>query len=176
MQKSEFLPFFFLSSNLCCAKSLQLYLPLYDAVDCCPPGSSVHGILQARIRSGLPCPPPGDLPDPGIKPKSFKSPVWQVDPLLLAPPGKPKFKPTFFQVASPLLDLIESFGETKSQASNKDFPQSSQVSIEKLKEKYCLCLLEIIRRASRLLRGVICFLWVKCIFIFYIKRYLKCLC
>ena len=41
--------FFFLSSNLCCAKSLQLYLPLYDAVDCCPPGSSVHGILQARI-------------------------------------------------------------------------------------------------------------------------------
>ena len=83
--------------------------------------------------SGLPCPPPGDLPDPGIKPKSFKSPVWQVDPLLLAPPGKPKFKPTFFQVASPLLDLIESFGETKSQASNKDFPQSSQVSIEKLR-------------------------------------------
>ena len=134
------------------------------------------GSSRQEYCSGLPCPPPGDLPDPGIKPKSFKSPVWQVDPLLLAPPGKPKFKPTFFQVASPLLDLIESFGETKSQASNKDFPQSSQVSIEKLKEKYCLCLLEIIRRASRLLRGVICFLWVKCIFIFYIKRYLKCLC
>ena len=25
--------------------------------------------------SGLPCPPPGDLPDPGIKPGSFTSPV-----------------------------------------------------------------------------------------------------
>ena len=27
-----------------------------------PPGSSVHGILQARIWCGLPCSPPGDLP------------------------------------------------------------------------------------------------------------------
>ena len=25
--------------------------------------------------SGLPCPPPGDLPDPGIKPASLKSPA-----------------------------------------------------------------------------------------------------
>ena len=31
------------------AKSLQLYLALCDAMDCSPPGSSVHGILQARI-------------------------------------------------------------------------------------------------------------------------------
>ena len=30
-------------------------------------GSSVHGIFQARILSGLPSPLPGDLPDPGIK-------------------------------------------------------------------------------------------------------------
>ena len=31
------------------AKSLQLCLTLYDATDCSLPGSSVHGILQARI-------------------------------------------------------------------------------------------------------------------------------
>ena len=31
------------------AKSLQLYLTLCDPMDCSPPGSSVHGILQARI-------------------------------------------------------------------------------------------------------------------------------
>ena len=31
------------------AKSLQLCLTLYDPMDCSPPGSSVHGILQARI-------------------------------------------------------------------------------------------------------------------------------
>ena len=42
------------------------------------PGSSVQGILQARIQewvvmpfsSGLLCPPPGDLPNPGIEPRS----------------------------------------------------------------------------------------------------------
>ena len=32
-----------------CAKSLQLCLTLGDIMDCSPPGSSVHGILQARI-------------------------------------------------------------------------------------------------------------------------------
>ena len=31
------------------AKSLQLCLTLYNPVDCILPGSSVHGILQARI-------------------------------------------------------------------------------------------------------------------------------
>ena len=32
-----------------CAKLLQSYLTLHDPVDYSPPGSSVHGILQARI-------------------------------------------------------------------------------------------------------------------------------
>ena len=31
-------------------------------------GSSVHGILQARILERLPCHPPGDLSDPGMNP------------------------------------------------------------------------------------------------------------
>ena len=31
------------------AKSLQLCPTLWDPMDCSPPGSSVHGILQARI-------------------------------------------------------------------------------------------------------------------------------
>ena len=46
-------------------QSLKLCLTLCDPMDCSPPGSSVHGILQARIPSGLPCPHPGYLPDPG---------------------------------------------------------------------------------------------------------------
>ena len=40
---------------------------LCHPVDCCPPGSSVHGIFQAKYWSGLPFSSPGDLPDPGIK-------------------------------------------------------------------------------------------------------------
>ena len=42
------------------------------------PGSSVHGIAQARILSGLPFPPPGELPDPGIELESL---AWQMDSL-----------------------------------------------------------------------------------------------
>ena len=36
------------------AKLLQLCLTLRDPVDCSPPGSSVHGILQARILEWVP--------------------------------------------------------------------------------------------------------------------------
>ena len=32
------------------------------------------GFSRQEYRSQLPCPPPGDLPDPGIKPVSLKSP------------------------------------------------------------------------------------------------------
>ena len=58
-----------------CAKLLQLYPTLWDAMDCSLPGSSVHGISQARICSGLPFPSPEDLPDPGIEPASLMSPI-----------------------------------------------------------------------------------------------------
>ena len=40
---------------------------LVTPMGCSPPGSSVHGILQARIIEWLPFPSPGDLLDPGIK-------------------------------------------------------------------------------------------------------------
>ena len=56
-------------------------------MDCNPPGSSVYGILQARIREWVAIPSPGDLPDPGIEPKS---PALQADSLPSEPPGKPK--------------------------------------------------------------------------------------
>ena len=39
-------------------------------MDCSPPGSSFQGILQEEYWNGLLFPPPGDLPDPGIKPAS----------------------------------------------------------------------------------------------------------
>ena len=34
---------------------------------CDPPGSSLHGILQARILEWVAFPSPGDLRDPGIE-------------------------------------------------------------------------------------------------------------
>ena len=60
---------------------------LCDPMDCSLPGSSVHGILQARILSGLPFPSPGDLPNPGFEPRF---PALQADALTTEPPEKPQ--------------------------------------------------------------------------------------
>ena len=49
------------------AKSLQLCPTLCDPMDCSQPGSSVHGDSADKKEEGLPCPSPGDLPDPGIE-------------------------------------------------------------------------------------------------------------
>ena len=49
------------------------------------PGSSVQGILQARILEWVVFPFSRDLPTPGIKPRS---PPLQVDSLPSEPPGK----------------------------------------------------------------------------------------
>ena len=55
------------------AQSLQSCLALCDPPHYSPPGSSVYAILQQEYWSGLPWPPPGDLPDPGIKPTYLQS-------------------------------------------------------------------------------------------------------
>ena len=54
-------------------------------VACQAPLSS--GFSRQEYWSGLPCPPPGDLPNPGAK---RRSPALQVDTLLSEPPEKPK--------------------------------------------------------------------------------------
>ena len=63
----------------------QRCLTLCDPVDCTPPGSPPHGMLQSRILERVAIPFPGDLPNPGIKPGSF---ALQADYLLSEPPGK----------------------------------------------------------------------------------------
>ena len=61
---------------------------LCDPMDCSPPGTFVHGDSPGKNTwSGLPCLPPGDLPNPGIKPRS---PALQGDSLPSEPPGKTK--------------------------------------------------------------------------------------
>ena len=57
------------------AKSLQLCPTLCDPMDYSPPGSSVHGILQARILEWVAMPSPWDLPSSGNKPTFLMFPV-----------------------------------------------------------------------------------------------------
>ena len=75
---------------LCCAYLLslvQLFVTPWT-VACqaarllCP-----WGFSKQKYWSGLPCPPPGDLPNPGIEPRS---PALQADSLPSEPPGKPR--------------------------------------------------------------------------------------
>ena len=65
---------------------IQSCLTLRDPMDSCQAPLSM-GFSRQESWSGLPCPPSGDLPDPGIKPRC---PALQTDSLPSEPPGKPK--------------------------------------------------------------------------------------
>ena len=62
----------------CACLVTQSCLTFCDPRDCSLPGSSVHGILQAKILKWVPWPPPGDLPNLGIEPGP---PALQMDSL-----------------------------------------------------------------------------------------------
>ena len=72
------------------AKLLQFCLTFCDPVDCTLPGSSLHGILQARILEWV-----AMLSSKGVLPTQESNPFlscllyWQAGSLPLAPPGKP---------------------------------------------------------------------------------------
>ena len=58
-----------------------------DPIDCSLPGSSVHGIFQARVLEWVPISFSRGSSNPGIEPRS---PTLQSDCLPAEPPGKPK--------------------------------------------------------------------------------------
>ena len=63
------------------AKSLQSCLTLCDPMDCIQLQRQAPvsmGFSRQEYWSGLPCPPPGDLLNPGIKPLSLTSPALAV--------------------------------------------------------------------------------------------------
>ena len=62
----------------------QLCPILFDPMDCSPPGSSVHGILQARILEWVAISFSRGSSDPGVEPRS---PRLQADSL----PSEPHF-------------------------------------------------------------------------------------
>ena len=77
-------------TTVCCRKVkvkslsfVQLFETLWTVAYQAPPSMEFS---RQEHWSGLPFPSPGDLPDPGIKPRS---PALQADPLPSEPPGKP---------------------------------------------------------------------------------------
>ena len=55
------------------------------------------GCSRQEFWSGLPCPPPGDLSDPEIKPMSLMFPALEVDSLPLVPHGNSDYVLCFWQ-------------------------------------------------------------------------------
>ena len=76
-----------------CAKSLQSCPTLCDSMHCGPPGSSVHGTLQARILGWVTMPSSRRSSPPNNRTWSPESPALQADSLPLAPPRKPPALP-----------------------------------------------------------------------------------
>ena len=78
------------------AKSLQSCLDFVTPQTVAHQAPLSMGFSGQEHWSGLSCPPPGNLPNPGIEPVSFTSPAsagefWFFFPPLLLP-GKPKYK------------------------------------------------------------------------------------
>ena len=78
------------------------------------PWTIAHHVPLSRQEywSGLPFPPPGDLPNPGIKPRSF---AFQADSLLTEPIGKPEGegKLFFMQFKGETRDLFKKIRDMK---------------------------------------------------------------
>ena len=78
-----------MSDNACVsAKSLPLCLTLWDSMDGSPPGSSVQGLLQARILKWVVMASSRDLLSPEIECTYSEAPALQADSFTTEPPGK----------------------------------------------------------------------------------------
>ena len=76
-----------------CGAVLCLVTPpcpaLCDPMDCVGHQAPLSKGFSRQEYCGFPCPPPGDLPNPGIESRS--SALW-ADTLLSEPPGKPSHR------------------------------------------------------------------------------------
>ena len=73
---------------------VQLFATPWTVAHQAPPSM---GFSRQEYWSGLPFPSPGDLPNPGIKPRS---PALQADVLTSEPPGKPPMIPTSIYIGN----------------------------------------------------------------------------
>ena len=75
---------FFIHWGACVLVTKSCLSICHPVMDCSPPDPLSMGFSRQKYWSGLPFPPPGDLPNPGIKPISPSSPALQADSLPLS--------------------------------------------------------------------------------------------
>ena len=78
--------FFILVCGLSCFSCVRLFASLWTVARQAPLSM---GFSRQECWSGLLCPPPEDLPNPGIEPCLLGLLCWQVGSSPLAPPAKP---------------------------------------------------------------------------------------
>ena len=76
--------------HVCFVSCVWLFVTLWTVGNQAPPSM---GLSRQEYSSVLPCPPPWDLPDPGMNLHLLWLLHWQAGSLPLAPPGKPNFTP-----------------------------------------------------------------------------------
>ena len=79
------LPSLHISVKVKSLSRVRLFVTPWTVAHQAPPSM---GFYRQKYWSGLPFPSPGDLPDPGIKPRS---PALRAEALTSEPPGKPKY-------------------------------------------------------------------------------------
>ena len=101
-------------------------------MDCSLPGSSVHGILQARILEWIGCPPPKESSHPGVKPLFQLLQCRQI--LTAEPPGKlwpvsPKVKVKVTQSCLTLCKVRKiAFPFSRGSSQPRDWTQVSRIA------------------------------------------------
>ena len=102
-----------------CFSHVQLFVTLWTVACQAPPSM---GFSRQEYWSGLPCPPPGDLPDPGIEAMSLKSPALAGGFFIIF------FFNHYHYLGSPIL---------------------SQEGLGNLRAQFCFCFLEATEKSSR---------------------------
>ena len=89
-----------------CVSVAQSCPTVCDPMDWAPPGSFVHGFSRQKYWHGLPFPSPGNISNPGIKPRS---PALRADSLPVEPPGK---RPILYDSNSMTFWKRQSYGDS----------------------------------------------------------------
>ena len=94
--------------------------------------SPSKGFSRQEYWSGLPCPPPGILPDPGIEPVCLMSPALAGRFFTTRPSGKPKRKPNAVNTVegSPHAKCKPAFGRVQRCLSSSRSPGTPSLSVE----------------------------------------------
>ena len=118
---------------VCAFKSLQLCLILCNLMECSLPGSSVHGILQARILEWVAMTSFRASSLPRNQTPVFHIYLhWQVDSLLLAPCGKLHYSYVESKIVRPIEAKSRIPGREKWAEIDKGEPSFSYVRINNL--------------------------------------------